>query len=241
MPLPEDLKADGNATPISVERKREEILVTLEKLLTDPAIAERILQLQKLKRPPNVSKVATYSYYRESFALEIKFVLDEMMADPSKSDWEYKYSDFPELKKSSLKMRVWQSLKFLLDHLDPDLKYNKFREKFTITPTKTGVSLAYIRDRLAGRRFVPTKITPEVKAVQWKIQIEEFLRDGSSEMLRLENLNLTKEEAEELNTSLNLVDGIMAVIGTKEIIIRKDPDVFGPFTPVTPDDNRETT
>lgn len=200
------------------------LLVTLQSLLSDPKFLERLASVKKAKRPANTSRSGTYSYYRDVFALEIRAVVDQMIERTC--DKEFFYSDYPELRPSSIYMRIWQGKKFLLDFLDPDGKYNQVFSMIEISREKTGVRLSWLRDKLMGKQFIARDVTIKDKTKQWKDEVEAFLQDRSMSTLHLKRLHLTTDEMMDLESSFNTIEGIDALITENEIKIIKSKGMY---------------
>jgi hypothetical protein len=202
--------------------EKNTIVSALENLLENPVFLEKLAQasIKKIKRPPSVSKLSNFSYYREQFGREQKVALDIMIE--SKKDIEWKYSEYPELKPASLYQRVYQGLRFVLECLDQEGHYFKYRQMMVLHKTGTSVRLSWIRDLLEGKTFAPSTVTDREKTYEWKDKVEEFIEDRKQKILHLKNLSLTPEQIQDLQLSFEANEGIMAVISEKEIKIVKD-------------------
>lgn len=228
MSLPQELKPDVVAEITTEVKPSGELESTLKKIFESPEFITRVVQAQarQVKRPPNASKLSNFSYYRPMFGLEAKIILDEMIED--KRDREWKYCDYPNLKASSLYMRAYQSLSFLIKEMDfpttehPEGHYAFHRQMLVMTKEKTGIRLSWIRDRLEGKAFKPSIVEDRDKISEWKEQIELFLADSTKDILHLKNLSLTIEQINELKATLDTIKTLMSVVGEKEIKIVKD-------------------
>lgn len=229
--LPSDLKPDIENTPSqSVPAQTNEIINTLKSLLNDPIFINKVAAARIVKRPPHASKLSNFSYYRQMFGLEARTIMDGMISD--KHDREWKFSDYANLKASSLYQRVYQSFNFLVREMDyttpeyPEGYYSHFKSMMVMTKEKTGIRLSWIRDRLEGRAFSPSVVEDYDKISEWKEKIEAFLVDPTKEILHLKQLSLTIEQIKELQATFSSIESVMAVVTEREIKIVKDKSML---------------
>lgn len=164
------------------------------------------------------NKGSSMSYFRESFGLEMKAVLDSMFADPEKRNWIFRYSHYPELRNSSLYIRINQSLAYLLQHLDLDGKYTKLRDEFVIdrVSNKNGILLV----RTCNLSLV--KAEPCVdNEKNYSEDIDKFLEDETKPILHLKGLDLSAGMIKNIEDSLIDITNVHALITETEIKIVK--------------------
>lgn len=227
MPLPEELRPKGEAEGVDNNSTKNLDLIreALKQLIQTPEFITAVSNNRRL--PNNVSRLSVYSYYRPEFALQVKLVIDEMIE--TKRDKEWRYLDFPDLRPRTLYQRIFQSIKYLVDNLDPDGKYAAFKKITVLSDkvSKTGVRLSWVRDMLDGREFKATDVTLDYKMQQWKLEIDKFLTDTTKKVLHLKSLALTSEEIESLRVSLE-IPGLYPFISEREIkIIKSDEMIAG--------------
>jgi hypothetical protein len=200
--------------------KRELITDTIKQMFKDPDFIESIAGKHRYKRPIQTSRNSNFSYYRATYATETRFVIDAMMEDGKMREWSY--ADFPELSKSTVYMRVYWSIRFLCDEMDPTNKYKEFIEKLYINrKCKTGVRLEVLVNPALG--FNPRVVEQEKERTErWQHEVEAFIEDPTRKILHLKNLNLNEEQRANLEASFADTDGIIAIITAKEIKIIKD-------------------
>lgn len=227
--MSEEPQQDGESNQLDPDKVRE-TNSTLEKLLREVLHSEEfqkhLASVSHYKRPANTSKAGNYSYYKPVYALQVKSVIDLMLQD--KKDREWKFADFPNMRPKTLKLRVWQGIRYLIDCLDtPDKTYAKFWEVTVIETTRTGIRLGFVQDLLEDRGFKPQVVTMEYKMQQWKVELDKFLNDRKKRVLKLKQLSLTNEEIAYLNESIGGVTGLYVFIpeNGSEIIVRKDNDL----------------
>src|SRR5205823_4714999 len=97
----------------------------LQKLLSSLQQSDKVKDelIQKLTKP-NIAwgKKKNAPYYREKFALEIRNVLD-ILKKTFPQPFVYRYERFPEFSSRTIYLRIYQSKKYLLEHLDPTGAY----------------------------------------------------------------------------------------------------------------------
>lgn len=219
MSMPEHLKPDGEPIPVEKDT-RSTIKNLLRELFTEnPDLATKVAT-STYRRPPQTSRNSNFSYYRKIFALEVKMVVDKMLAD--KQDREWKYAAFPNYSHSTVYQRVYQGLRYLCDELDFDGRYGEFRQMVVLTKEKTGIRLSFIREKLEGKSFDADVITNEERIGEWEKQVNEFLEDSTRQTLHLKKLNLTHEQVELLTRSFEGLEGVNAIVTDREIKIVKD-------------------
>lgn len=167
----------------------------------------------------------TMPYYRERFGKEVKKAVDAIITDGKNR--VYKYSDFKNISKNSLYLRISQSFLYLVDNLDepPDFKYDKYRELITLRKYPDGVHLELIPP-LDKEPEVSSEIVPQ-PAREWKSKLEDFIANGKiNQKLSIKDINLDHEDIEEAKMMLfGLDDQFLYKIKKDEIIIiRFDPN-----------------
>lgn len=222
MPIHNDFKPDEKKNPPLDSPATKELAGTIKSLLQDPDFREFLSKQRQVKRPRTSSKMSNFSYYREPFGLQMKVALDTMME--TRRDCIWRYSNYPELSPSSLYQRINQSLNFLLREMDHEGKYAAIRDMIVISrkDNKSGIVMAFIRDKLEGREFKPDFIGEEEKVLQWREEIDKFLDDPDKTVLHLKNLALTYGEIQTIQNSFLGVEGIICVVTEREIKVVKE-------------------
>lgn len=210
MPLNDQQKPD----PLALAKSFSDILAN------SPSLRKQIITGEK-PRPKNWSRKANAPYYKERFALQFKQVLDEMLVD--KLDVEYKFSDFPNLSRTSLYLMVNQSKLYLLEQLDPNGQYAAFCQCVVITKEKTGIRISLCRDVRDGGNYRPSKVVP--KDCKWRDDMEDFLAsdDPEKKIFVMDKLSLNPDEVAELEATLGVLDNIVFnITGDKIKIVKSE-------------------
>ena len=102
-----------------------------------------------------LSPSSVMSYYKERYAKMVKNAIDKMLE--CKKNMVFRYEDFSHNSASTLYQKVFQGKLYLLDHLDPEMKYAKVDGEMTITKKPDGIRLEFIND---VQEPVPIEETP---------------------------------------------------------------------------------
>lgn len=210
--MPEEAIDQLEITPPS-----KTLLDALKELMTNPAFQEQMAKQVVNKRPPGTSSRSNYAYYREQFGLEMKVVFDEMMV--SKKDKIYLYANF-KISRTSLYLRVNQSIKYLLNELDFDGTYKKFKDQITVERVKTGVAIQFLKDKLQGIQFIPSDYEGEDKPRSIMQEIESFLQDDECKVFK-KDVMLSPEDIKQIELSLSPLETVNAVVLNHQIKIVK--------------------
>lgn len=189
-----------------------------------PNTAPRIIGHRRNK-PKHWSLKSNAPYYRESFALGVKKVLDRMIE--TMRDQIYYYKDFPENTPNSIYLKFQQARKYLLDHLDPDGKYADFNQAISVRKmTGVGVKISIRQDVLqsivsGGADFMPKEMTTDKLA--WKEKMFDYIQNGEVGIPFLAtNLTLDEDEQHALEVQLaGLGDSIVYRITEREVKVVK--------------------
>lgn len=171
----------------------------------------------QVEHPDGWRKTSTSSYYTERHALQLKPTLDALIADPDL----VKVFTAEKMKKavSTLYLQVWQSWKYLIDHLDPDGKYAELRRAICI-----GKGRGTIRLHRQKRSYetVPLEADDESEAagaalserrLKWKSYLLNFIENAvEGEIYEETGLHLIQEDLEWLHTYLTGIDDKYATI-----------------------------
>jgi len=172
--------------------------------------------LGEVRKPVSSKATSKYSYYKERFALALKIIVDEMMAEHATGIYEdrmFSYEHYEgSLSHNSLYLKISQSKMFLLDHLDKESKYVKFFDLISITKERgKGIRLSYQRDVNGNpggtAPFVALKVSQipvKIEKPAWREKVDEFLEIGKpgDQLTINRGLDLSKNDIEALRVSL---------------------------------------
>lgn len=126
--------ADLSMEQIEALRKDEKARKLLAATLFGDKTASKLKAIQSKMRQP---------YYKEAYALEIKKAVDYILE--TKKDIVFRYSDFAHMQPNTLKNRIYQSLGYLLDLMDPTGTYAANRKYFEFKIKTYGVAMVYTK------------------------------------------------------------------------------------------------
>lgn len=179
-------------------------------------------------RPQGWSRRSNASYYKQSFAEEIKVLIDGMLE--SRKDIILRYSSYclPDVRngisKNTLYLRVNQSVKFLLDKLDPDGKYMAWYRAVKIKITPAGIEIRF-GEESRNSKLIPMvyeEIVTQREDAEWRKDMENWLESTDVRPFVRKHLALSNEEVEKLQSELGELKGIAASVKNESISIIRD-------------------
>lgn len=213
------------------DEEKQDLKERLAGVFKDPVQAAKIANvLVPSKRPDGWSKFTNAPYFKEVYALEMKSTLDTVVEQ--KQDVIYDYATFESMgmSKSTVYLRVNQSLLYLLKYLDPDGKYANIRHNMIqITKERgVGVRISLLPQYREGftAEFQPRAVIPQSEMPLWRKKMEHFLENAQpGASFYKEGLALTPEEIKELNDSFMNVSGFIVNITSFSVkIVRIDEE-----------------
>ena len=202
-----------------------EINEQIKKIFVSPELSAKVADvLIEGKKPSGWSRRSTATYYGQQYAIQIKAVLDAMMAD--KQDRWYYYKEWPHMSHTSVYLRINQSLRYLLEVMDPDHRYSTFMSTVAITRERNvGVKLTVKEEYRDGalKTFIPVAIVPSLELPKWKQKIEKWLEESEpgDKPFILEGLMLTSEEVKNLKIEFLGLSNIISSITSSSIKLIK--------------------
>jgi len=173
----------------------------------------------KLSALPNRYKTgSSVPYFKEKYAQQIKVVVDKIAADP-----EHKSLLIDALslntQKSSLQQRVFQSLLYLEQRLDPDGKYAELRKNFSVKKHPRGIIIEWKRDSL-----LTESIGTPIEQPTWREQLETFIESSVQGATLDIPLEADEEEMEELRQTLaDVADKFVPLcISNKRLVVQNN-------------------
>lgn len=176
-------------------------------------------------KPKHWSSKANAPYYREAFGLGVKQVFDKMLE--TQRDQMYYYKDFPDLTPNSLYLKFAQARKYLLDHLDPDGKYEDFNQCICVEKiTGVGIRLSIRKEVLSsmiagGSDFVTKELVTE--QMGWRDKLATYLEEGQLGIPFIaSNLCLDENDQRDIEIMLSgLGDSVVYRITEREVKVVK--------------------
>lgn len=180
----------------------------LKAIFPTPEIQSKVVDLLVSKRPANVGRKSSYPYYKEYYARLIKKAIDEQIK--TRETIIYRYAEFcPEVSEKTLYNRVNQSIRYLLDCLDPDRVYADWRKVINITNSKIrgGVVIELIAELRAGaecKHFEGELVVPKADGKpKWRIDMDNWIESPGTRPLIKEHLTLSRAEVDEVRFELD--------------------------------------
>lgn len=198
------------------EQPSSPVTVTFQNKTVIKSVVDYVLK----KKPANWSRRSYASYYKKVYADWLLRDIDDMIE--SRATIVYRYDMFPSVSHNSLYARINQALAYILDNMDSDGKYKKFREELKIR-RKSGVGVMLEFDSvLEGNHPRAEKVVDNIEVPKWKQKLYDYLDNSTvEEPLHIQNILLTPEQIEQLELELSGLSNVMAVITSREIKIVK--------------------
>lgn len=195
----------------------------VREIFKDPAQQRLVVDALLVKRPVGYSRRSNLPYYNETFGAHLKETADVMIS--TRCDQCFFFKDFPNVKPVTLYLRIWQSIKYLVERMDNENRtYLTWQSQIDISrKPHTGILLAWkepFRDAVPCP-FKPRPVIPKSAVPTWKKDIEDFLADGSKSKFFIDGLALTPEQMKELKDSFALVQGLLVVVRSNEVKLIK--------------------
>lgn len=207
----------------------EELKKEVTHLVKDPVMAAKMVNaVVPSKRPAGWSRRANAPYFKEHFGLEMKATLDTVLDKKEDVVYDYKTFEAIGMSRTTVYLRVNQSLHYLIEYLDPDGKYrDAWDNKIQITKERgVGVRISLLEHCREGYQsnFTPRTVIPKAEMPEWRRKMEKFLETAEpGDKFYKEGLALPPEEVKELNDSFIGVEGFLVNITSFSIkIVRID-------------------
>ncbi len=174
----------------------------VKKIFVDPKVSQKIVELVTSDKPAGWSNKSNAPYYKRVYAEEIRPFIDNMMKDGQ--DILYRYStwctDTSGVSRATLYNRINQSIRYLVERLDPQHIYSEWLERVVITrQSDVGVIISYVPGLGPNGGNVPTmkpeSVVPKVARAIWERKMDEWLEDETNyEPFVKEGLALSQQE-----------------------------------------------
>ena len=163
-------------------------------------------------KPQGWSRRSQAPYYKEFYGAQMKKDADLMIEN--RQDMVFRYDLWCNantgMSKNTLYNRVNQSVRYLLDNLDPDKRYDNWHAMTKVERVEYGIRISYIPEFREGdsSNFGGQLTTTREAISKWKQEVDYWLEGDKDEPLIIENIALTNEELKDLRTQLAGLDGI---------------------------------
>lgn len=195
----------------------------LKKMLDDM----RESAVKAKENPRDYSPNTVSAYYQQTYAEEVKVILDSM--NPGKD--KLIRCGVLGVKYTTVRAKVYQAWQYLTDHMDPDGKYKELRDRISLVPwpshgTKEGVVIHWGNSRTKKSAPLTSEdILPLDEIYSWKDKLDRFMENAvEREVIELTDLGLSEEEFIALKQSIEMTDDfVWAPKNTKnKITIMRD-------------------
>lgn len=180
---------------------------------------------QHKNKPPGWSRKSNAPYYKEAYALQVKVWIDKMIQTKEALFFSFDQWCVNGMSRQTFYNRLNQSVRYLLDYLDPTLEYKTWYDstRRNTAPNKLGIIWEYrcvsnIEPTTLGSLTISDKneITPE-----WLIKLRNWIESSSSTPFVVQNLVLTKEQVHALEAELNQIPSLTYQISYNAIMVVK--------------------
>lgn len=203
----------------------DEIRNKIREIFVSPELSAKVVDIVVHgNRPNGWSRRSNATYYREQYALQMKSTIDQMWID--RQDRFYSYETWKHMSHNSVYLRLNQSLRYLVDNLDPDKKYARFLQMVSITRERNkGVKITFNEEfrHADTSSFSPAPVIPKSEAPKWKQKIEMWLEESEpgDKPFLLEGLMLSPEEVREVKLTFAGLKNVGASISHSTIRLIK--------------------
>lgn len=206
----------------------EEIARRLQQVFVNPDVAAKVVEaIVPSNKPKGWSHKASAPYFKEIYGQQMKDIFDALIANPNQ-DFMYDYKTYAQygLSSTTTYLRVNQSIRYLLEKMDPDGKYQKFyHEKILIKKERNvGVRICVLpefRVQTVAEHLAARAVIPKFEGPAWRKKMEDWLekaQPGDKPFVQ-EGLALTPEEIQELKDTFIGVRGFICNITSFSIKI----------------------
>ena len=190
-----------------------------KEIFPSPQVAATVTRLVTSKRPLTWGRKSNSAYYKQSYALEIKKDIDHQLE--TKEDIIYSYRIWCEgphaVSTTTLYLRVNMSIRYLIDKLDVDGKYQAWWDGCScIQERGMGIRISVTTNR-RGAPMQGTFVQPKEADPLWRRQFDEWIEGDDTEPFVRERLALSDEEVRQLEQELSELVNIQADISHTKI------------------------
>ena len=202
----------------------EQIKNRICEIFPDEATASKIVNMVVTgKKPQGASRRSVWPYYNEKCGKQIRNEADAMIA--SGNPRICRYETWTGVSPTTLYNRINQSIRYLLDHLDPDGKYKKWNASIFIDrkSNSNGIMIRFIEglSPTQNQEFIGEEIKPETMKSRWQIKLDDWLESDDVSPFVQEGLALNPQEIADVKASLCQVEDIQFFVSSSTIKVIK--------------------
>lgn len=192
----------------------KEIKSRLNEIFPNQEVSSAVTKLVLSKRPIGWSNKSNSPYYAKKCGEQIKVVADRMLETGEPQIYRYdiwcKEGDPFAISKNTLYTRINQSIRYLVERMDPDGIYREWYDSVVVRrdPLKGGVIIEN-KQSLINREILPESILPSTHTAQWRKELDSWLESDDTDPFIKEHLALTPDEIKKLKQELTGLTNIM--------------------------------
>ena len=211
---------------MSTQESEEAMAIRLRTMFTNKQVQAKMVEAIVTNKPVGWGRKSQATYFKEPYALELKKILDDMIATNKEFCFSYKW--FEEtfgLGKDTLYARVYQSMRYLTEKLDPDGIYKKFLDERVAVRRERGRGVV-LRFQQAyqqgGPVFEPVEVISASEEPKWRQRMNTWLESEDDSPFIQSNVILSPEEITSIEIQLAaLGDHVMSSITSHSIKLIK--------------------
>lgn len=187
---------------------------------TNPLVKSKVMDLLTSSKPEGWGRKSFAPYYKEFYAKSIQADIDKMIE--TRESLLYRYDKFctqDGLSPRSLYLKINQSIRYLVDCLDPEQKYLEWQATTDLKIHRgLGIIIEYKPEfrtingtpTSTGDLISPVKEVEATYSPQWRLKLDRWLEDSEeTKPFVVEKLALTDEEVKNLKFELDQLQGII--------------------------------
>lgn len=194
----------------------EKKIADIKSIFPDENVAARVVETVVHERPIGWDRKSNAPYYKEKFARSMKKDIDKMIREKCRLVYRYSVFCANGQSKRTLYNRINQSIRYLLEKMDPERIYFRWYESVDIRQKSgLGVTISFF----PGLGMDGTGVSEEPgEAIisntmpAWRLEMEEWIESGEGQYWVREGLVLNPAEVQELKDQFTQTKGIMVSI-----------------------------
>lgn len=200
----------------------------IKSIFPSPQVANQLIKLVTSPQPLGWSHRSNATYFKEEYAQQVKSDIDKMI--DTRNDIVYRYGIWcgngaGQMSNQTLYIRINQSIRYLIERLDPHSLYRKWYETVGIQRKKGLGVVIYFLDEFKETNksaFKAEEILPIKQQPAWMKKMDDWLEDDKQiQPFVQEKLALTDDEVNVLRESLIQLGGIEASVSSGFVRIIK--------------------
>ena len=171
----------------------------------------------KERRLPSPAKS---SYYTANAGLDLKPLLDMMIANPTK---EYRIA-YDRLAPETLELRIYYGWRWLIDNYDVifgNTTYATLRAAVVVKKEESGIVLRRRTSHFNANNMTAYDVDKNAEQYSWREKLENFLEDITKSRIDIGNLNLDAGDRKGIENMFAGLNFLVDVTPTTVTVIRE--------------------